>query len=449
MDPEQFYCYPTAGNDGLIYCAIQFAKMDIVVFDPEKKTGTSLIPQESRKPGRMNLIKGKDGRIYVKLSTSDQWFQIEADRLVEVSKSAIPFPQSGLPDGRTFSLIDGNLLQIENPLTKEKKEIPLQYEAAGAYIFVVGTGPDGKVYGSSMAPLRLFVCDPQSESLANLGRASIANGEVYSMGVLDGKLYLCSYPEARLSVYDPNKPFRFGEIENSNPKDLGSMGGELYRPRAMVAGPHGNVYIGGYPDYGLLGGAIAVYDPKKNEKRVYRNIIQNQSIASLAYIDKLDLIAAGGSIWGGTGTRAVEKEAKLILWTPKEEKKTFEIVPVPGAKTVLSLAVAVNGMVYGITNNEKIFVFDPEKKEIGKVLDLEFKEPREVSLQPGPDLKLYGLAKEAIFCIDPTNDQVSLVAKPLVSIHSGMAILGRKIYFGSGANLWKFEIPIEPSKLTE
>jgi hypothetical protein len=449
MDPDQFYCYPTAGEDGLIYCAIQFAKMDIVVFDPEKKARTPLIPRESRKPGRMNLLKGKDGKVYVKFSTSDQWFRIEGERLIEVTKSAIPFPQSGLPDGRTFRLIDESLLRIENPLTKERKEIPLQYEAAGAYIFVVGAGPDGKVYGSSMLPLRLFVHDPRSESLTNLGRASVASGEVYSMGTLDGKLYLCSYPEARLSVYDPNKPFRFGNNEDANPRDLGPMGGELYRPRTMVAGPHGNVYIGGYPDYGLLGGAISVYDPKKNEKRVYRQIIQNQSIASLAYIGKLDLIAAGGSVRGGTGTRAVEKETKLILWDPKEEKKIFEIVPVPEVKTILSLAVAVNGMLYGITDNEKIFVFDPERKEVRKILDLGFKEPGEVSLQPGPDSRLYGLAKEAIFLIDPSNDRVSLVAKPAVPIHSGMAILGRKIYFGSGANLWEFEIPLESSKPVE
>ena len=67
----------------------------------------------------------------------------------------------------------------------------------------------------------------------------------------------------------------------------------------------------------------------------------------------------------------------------------------------------------------------------------------------GPDLKLYGLAKEAIFFIDPRNDQVSLVTKPLVPIHSGMAMLGRKIYFGSGANLYEFEIPLEPGKPVE
>ncbi len=122
------------------------------------------------------------------------------------------------------------------------------------------------------------------------------------------------------------------------------MGEGLYRPRAMVAGPHGRIYIGGYPDYGLMGGAMGVYDPKTNEKRIYRHIIQNQSIASLAYLEKLDLIAAGSSIRGGTGTRPVEKEAKLILWDPKEEKKVFEMVPVPEAKTILSLAATRDGV---------------------------------------------------------------------------------------------------------
>jgi len=446
MDPDQFYCYPTAGGEGLIYCAIQFEKMDIVVFDPEKKTKTSLIRFEDRKSRRVNLVKGKDGKIYARLQTPDQWFRIEAgERLVQLSESDIFFPPSGLPDGRQFSLVDSKILRIQNPETKEEKEIPLQYEAAGAYIFVVGAGPDGRIYGSSMLPLRLFVYDPQKYSLTNLGKASMATGEIYSIGSLDDKLYLCSYPEARLSVYDPKKPLRFGEKEESNPRDLGPLGEGQYRPRAMLTGPHGRVYIGSYPDYGLMGGAISVYDPKKNEKRIYRHIIQNQSIASLTYIKKTDLIAAGSSVRGGTGTHAVEKEAKLILWDPKEEKKIFELIPVPEAKTILSLAATVDGILYGITNNEKVFVFDSEKREVKRIFDLGFKEPREISLQSGPDGILYGLAKEAIFIIDPKSDQVSLLAKPSVPITSGMAILGRKIYFGSGANLYEFEIPVEPS----
>jgi hypothetical protein len=391
------------------------------------------------------LVKGNDGKIYAGFSEPQQWFHVkEGGKLVEVSRSTIPFPQKSLPDGRQFSVVDNRVLRINNPSTKEEREIPLRFEASGAYIFVVGPGPDGRIYGSSMLPLRLFVYDPQNRSLGNLGKASYANGEIYSMGLLDGRLFLCSYPHARISVYDPGKPLRFGNKEDDNPRDLGPLGGEQDRPRAMIAGPHGKVYIGSYPDYGHLGGAISVYDPKKDEKRVYRYIIQNQSIVSLAYIEKLDLIAAGSSIIGGGGTRAIEKEAKLILWDLKEEKKIFEITPVPEAKTIFSLA-AINGEIYGITNNEKVFVFDPAKREVKKVFDLEFKEPREISLQPGPDGKLYGLSKEAIFSIDPTDDHVSLVAKPSVPIDSGMAILGRKIYYGSGANLYEFEIPAQPS----
>jgi len=451
MDPDQFYCYPTAGEDGLIYCAIQFEKVDIVVFDPKSKTKTSLIPPEGRKPGRVSLVKGKDGKIYGSISTSDKWFRIEeGERLVEVSNLNIPFPHKGLPDGRQFSIVDNRILRIQNPSTKEEKEIPLQYEASGAYIFVVGLGPDGRIYGSSMLPLRLFVYDPQNCSLVNLGKASYVNGEIYSVGALDGKLYLCSYPGARLSIYDPKKPLRFGDKEDDNPRDIGPMGGEQDRPRAMIAGPYRRVYIGSYPDYGLLGGAISVYGPEKDEKRVYRHIIQNQSIASLAYIEKLDLIAAGSSVRGGGGTRAIEKEAKLIFWDPKEEKKIFEITPVTGARTILSLAATIDGMLYGITNNEKVFVFDSERREIKKVFDLEFKEPREISLQLGPEEKLYGLSREAIFVIDPKGDQVSLLAKSPVPITSGMGVLGRKIYFGSGANLFEFEIPLNPpTKPTE
>ncbi|OGP88187.1 MAG: hypothetical protein A2156_03770 [Deltaproteobacteria bacterium RBG_16_48_10] len=448
MDPDQFYCYPTAGEDGLIYCAIGFEKMDIVVFDPKEKKKSSLIPLEERKAGRLSLIKGKDGKVYAKLPPQDSWFRIEGGKkLISVSQSNIPFPEKTLPDGRQFSLTNNKILKIQNAVTGEEQEIPLKYEASGSCIFVVGTGPDSRIYGSSMLPLRLFVYDPEKNVHKDLGKATLASGEVYSMGSLDGKLYLCSYPEGRISVYDPQKPLQFGDQEDSNPRELGPMGESLYRPRTMVAGPHGRVYIGGYPDYGLIGGGLGVYDPKNNEKRIYRHLIRNQSIVSLAYLEKLDLIAAGSSIRGGTGTHAIEKEAKLILWDPKKEEKIFEITPVSDSKTILSLAVTDDQILYGITENEKVFVLDAEKREIKKVFDLGFRNPREISLQPGPDGKLYGLAKEAIFVIDPKNDHLSFLANPPTPIDSGMALLGRKIYYGSGANLWEFEIPSEPAPL--
>jgi len=449
MDDKQFYCYPTAGDDGLIYCAIRFEKTDIIVFDPVKETRISLIPHEERRSGWLRLRRGEDGEIYAKLP-SGKWFRIEEGKsLIEVPEDKIPFPRQTLRDGRGFFLVGNKSLKIGDPLTKGEREIPLQYEASGSFIFTIGLGPDGRIYGSSMLPLRLFVYDPQSQSLTNLGMAAQSNGEIYSMVSYGGKLFLCSYPGARISLYDPERPFQFGEEEESNPRDLGPIGEDQDRPRAMIAGPHHKIYIGSYPNYGQRGGAITIFDPERNGKRVFRHLIRNQSIAALAYLDKLDLIAAGSSVRGGGGTRPIEKEAKLALWDPKEEKKIFEVTPVPEARTILSLASTPEGILYGITDNEKVFLFDPERREVRKVFDLGLKKPIEVSLQWGPGEKLYGLSEDGIFAIAPEEQQVSLIGKPAAPITSGIAISGRRIYFGSGAHLYEFEIPEESLKPEE
>jgi len=60
-------------------------------------------------------------------------------------------------DGRQFHVIENHFLGIENPLTKEKKGIPLQYDASGSSIFVVGTGPDKKSMGAVCCPPALRV----------------------------------------------------------------------------------------------------------------------------------------------------------------------------------------------------------------------------------------------------------------------------------------------------
>jgi hypothetical protein len=316
-------------------------------------------------------------------------------------------PKTVLPDGRQFLLANNRTLRITNPSTQEAKEIDLRYEAAGSYIFVVGSGPDGRIYGSSMLPLHLFSYHPAEVSFNQLSRIPLGGGEIYSMGSFDGKLYFCAYPGARLWVYDPKQSFQPGQGEGANPKDLGPLGDQQDRPRAMIAGPHGKVFIGSYPDYGEMGGAISVYVPQTDEKRIYRHVVENQSIASLVDVPPFALIVAGSSVRGGPGTRAMEKEAKLILWDPKEEKKIFELAPVPETKTILSLVSTKDGRVYGVTDTEKVFTFDIEKREIRKIFDLGLKDPRETSLQLGPGEKIYGLTKEAIFTIDPMTDQVS------------------------------------------
>ena len=104
------------------------------------------------------------------------------------------------------------------------------------------------------------------------------------MGNLDGKLYICSYPGARLSVYDPSRPYEFGVAADSNPRDLGRVDEVSYRPRAMVTGPMGRVWIASVPDYGLWGGPLSWYDPGTEQFGSYRDIAGEASCWSLAWL---------------------------------------------------------------------------------------------------------------------------------------------------------------------
>ena len=62
-------------------------------------------------------------------------------------------------------------------------------------------------------------------------------------------------------MYDPSLPYRFGMAADSNPRDLGRMDEVSYRPRAMVTGPMGRVWVASVPDYGLWGGPLSWFDP--------------------------------------------------------------------------------------------------------------------------------------------------------------------------------------------
>src|ERR1035441_10916293 len=106
----------------------------------------------------------------------------------------------------------------------------------------------------------------------------------------------------------------------------GGVGGGPVRPRGMIRGPGGLIYIGSEPPYGQLGGALGVWDPRQNKTiENYRNLITNQSIVSLAYEPKSGLIFGGSAVWGGGGTRATEKEARVFAFRRRPDRKSTRL----------------------------------------------------------------------------------------------------------------------------
>jgi hypothetical protein len=65
----------------------------------------------------------------------------------------------------------------------------------------------------------------------------------------------------------------------------------------------------------------------------------------------------------------------------------------------------------------------------------------EISLGLHHSGKLVGLTSETVYVIDPKSEEVVFQVKSPVAIKCGFAVNGDWVYFGSGAELWRYRLP--------
>jgi len=330
MDETDMYFYPQCGADGTVAGLVRVCNPHVVVIDPqtgEHRTvgpviDTDALGKSGLDASAIDLVKGADGLLYLKSPLGNLRLQgMEGIPVDEVPEAQ---PAATLPDGSSVKLLDGKSFEsrtigIEHP-DGSSRSIRLDWEGFGTDIYLVHEGPDGRIYGSSILPEHLFSCDLDGSNMVDHGQCSMSGGEAYSMGNLDGILYIASYPEARISIYDPAKPYRFGEEEGANPRDIGRLDNVAFRPRAMVAGPAGKVWIGSVPDYGMWGGTLAWYDPATGEHNSHRHIVPDCSVTALDWLPELNNILVGTAIAGGSGTQPKAKLAAFVLWDPQRDE---------------------------------------------------------------------------------------------------------------------------------
>jgi hypothetical protein len=252
-----------------------------------------------------------------------------------------------------------------------------------------------------------------------------------------------------LSVYDPGKPYHFGDRPDDNPQDMGRMDDISLRPRAMLTGPLGRVWTGSYPAYGTWGGPLACYDPKTGEKKSYRHILQDQSVVSLAWVESLGLIAGGTSVEGGSGTRPKADEAALFLWDPAAEKSVWVRSPRQGTRAINTLVTGPDGMTYGICYGRnvqrkdfrEIFVFDPKERKFVWHYDIPEGGAHDISLQVGADGNIYGQTTQVVYRIKPAERQIEVIAEVPEGIGIPGPLVGKTLYYAKGPRLRAIELP--------
>lgn len=440
MHPTEMYARSVAvGPTGKVYVGIGTTIGDLVMFDLATKQHRSLLPpglEGAKGRTTVNVSKRSDGNVYADFGTN--LFRLDDDKATRVTTAPNP-PVRKLRDGREVVSFERGKFSLKNPKTGEVVERKFKYAGKGDMIFVVGNGPNGCIYGSTAMPMEIFRYDPKANASEHLG--NIPGGEVYSFLEHQGKLYLCYYGGAIMNLYDPTKPhWRYGTEPDCNPISFGGVGDGHLRPRAMIYGPDGMIYVGSEPPYGQLGGAMAVWDPRVNKTiENYRHIVTNQSVVSLAWEPKSGLIFGGSGNWGGGGTSPVEKEARFFAFDPKRKAKVFETTLAPGARNYPA-TVAADGKIFTAAGSQ-MFVFDPATMKVEKTILLPGGQA-EISLGRHPSGKLIGLAGSNVYVVDPVKQELVSKWKSPAAIRCGFALTDNAVYFGSGTELWRCRLPV-------
>lgn len=219
-------------------------------------------------------------------------------------------------------------------------------------------GPGGDVYiGAYMASNGAKYNPVTGETM------TYPMGQPEGMVEYNGKQYFGVYPGAKLRVFDPLLP-----VSGTNPIFLGKVGEQQDRPFAMAAADD-KIFMGTFPDYGLLGGALAIYDLETKQMKTIRNIVQDQSVMSITYKD--GFIYGTTAIYGGLGSVPVDQPAKIFIYDVENDRKVKEFVP--NIKENFKpyylggIAFDKNGKLW-VATGYTIFSVDPETEVVSDVL---------------------------------------------------------------------------------
>ena len=342
-----------------------------------------------------------------------------------------PHPEGGImgitSDGMFFRLDSKRGIYLKSRVdSADRDAMPIQS---------ITKGRQKEIFGSTYINQRIFRINYQTGADKDLGVVTRIGGQVNAMLFFKGKLYLASYTQAVLLVYDPDRPFE----TDINPYRIGVAGKDQNRPYKMITNGK-MVYISTAARYGALGGALIELDPATYKFRCYHNIVPNQNIVSIGVDKKANLIWGGTNIYG-EAVLPKEKQAGLFAWDIEKKKKTFQISPSPHTTAVVVGVVLPSHRIIGWfmshryspgacwnNNSDKYFIFDSKKMEF--VARGRFPLGKIRCMVLGSDGLIYGLSQKGMFCWDsdkePDKNSLKLLhtesGSHLVEVEPGLFI---------------------------
>jgi len=323
--------------------------------------------QSEEFPGYGDLYLGpeRDGKTYFRWKGHWQEFDLATRRTRALPPPAIDLSHRGggwadLGEGRgtviASAAFDGTIL-LTDPDTGKQTVLPAVSECDATDLQAMAPGPGGRLYLSAFLAGSAGVFDTATgaTALIPMGQAEgiVSHGDRVWWGV---------YPGARLSEMDARAPI----VKGRNPREAYAVPDHQDRPFGMAASADW-VVAGTIPDYGRVGGALAVQDRRTGAWRSYRDVVPGQSVVSTAI--RGDIVYGSTSIYGGLGSSPTATEAKVFAWDLRAGRKVTETtLSLEGRKAprfIGGVAFGPDGLLWGVADGA-VFALDPKTLAVRK-----------------------------------------------------------------------------------
>ena len=280
--------------------------------------------------------------------------------------------------------------------------------------------------------------DPKSGRADILGLTYNGSGEIYGSAEAHGNIYSIAYTHNVLTVYDPNRPWRPGPAEGDNPRNLGPMGEEQYRPvTGIINGPGDRLYIGSMPDYGARGGALTVIDPADNSHKSYRHLIPDHSILGLTVGP--EHVYLGTSIIADGYIRPSEGDACFLIFDPDRENVLFE-QEIEGARSLITMGCGADSVFFWTDDHaggNRFFVCRLADRAFHTLsTSLTSGRPHNRPMVTGADGNLYFTHGNRIVRLDPRTEELAIAHTADSRETPILAATGNGILFSQRHELW-------------
>ncbi len=445
-----------ADRAGWIYFGIGSTASQIISLNPDSGAADPILSEDERVHGSGHVYRDLNGKVYGHAGGSDpDWFELyrgarrPVGALEDRNEKPIVTGSQGLfhrdfPDGKRIIACDleTRKLSVEVPDSGEVLEVDFDYTTEGAHVMGLAAAPDGTVSGGTTFPARFFRYDPATDTWIN--RPNL--GQWNTVARQTDRFFAGAYTGGLLLEWDPAGPWVPTEKDNpgSNPRFLTECKPAINRPHVLLAHPDGKtVILAGTPDYGRTGGGMLFWDRETGSGVLldHTEILSDHSTMSLVALPDGNLLG-GSTTDPGTGGERKAEEAELYVMDANTRRILWREVVVPGAQSYTDLCPGPNGLVYGVADRERFFVFDPETRGI-----LRSEGTSEnyglTARQQGPRVfvaagSVYMLFVKGIVRVNPSDHSLTLLAESPVPIGFGGDWLNGRIYFGSGSHVYSY-----------